>query len=122
MFSFQNKLANIVDARWQLSSQPMPSNDLSINFAGFLGSGTFLPPTQAKAKVVSVNWKHLVAGKRIAGTKYFFPRGLTPGGAQYKPGSGLEHGGDHDQEIGLRGAIHAEGARSDGQAEKAGVV
>ena len=72
LFSFQNKLANIVGATWQLSSQPMPSNDLSVNVAGFLGSGNFQPPTQAKAKVVSINWKHLVAGKRGTGTKYYF--------------------------------------------------
>ncbi len=72
LFSFQNNLANIVGATWQLSSQPMPSNDLSINFPGFLGSGNFQPPAQTKAKVVSINWKHLVVGKRTTGTKYYF--------------------------------------------------
>jgi hypothetical protein len=72
LFSFKNNLAKVVGARWQLSSQPMPNNDLSNNFAGFLGSGSFQPPAQGKGKVITVNWKNLVPAKSANGTKYYF--------------------------------------------------
>jgi hypothetical protein len=74
LFSFQNELPNVVGARWQLSSRPIPSNDLSSSrfFLGFLGSGAFQPPAQGKGKIISVNWKHLVPAKSAAGTKYYF--------------------------------------------------
>jgi hypothetical protein len=92
LFSFQNELANVVGARWQLSSQPMPSDVLSNHFAGFLGSGEFEPPAQGKAKVISVKWKHLVPavihpkGDRPdpAGKKYYF-RVIADQGARKTP-------------------------------------
>jgi hypothetical protein len=80
LFLFQNKLANVVGARWQLSSQPMPSHVLSNDFPGFLGSGEFRPPAQGKDKVISVKWKDLVPPEPLrpkgfpdpAGKKYYF--------------------------------------------------
>ena len=71
LFSFRNDRAGVTEAIWQLSSQPMPPNDPSTNFPGFLGSGSLQPPPQEQARTFSADWKAFVPAQPANGTKYF---------------------------------------------------
>jgi hypothetical protein len=71
LFSFRNDRAGVTQAVWQLSSQPMPANDPSTNFPGYLGGGTFPPPPQAQARTFSADWKAFAPAEPVNGAKYY---------------------------------------------------
>jgi len=69
LFSFKNQTPNVSAARWEVSDHPP---FLGGSFGTILGTSNFQPPLQGKAKVINVDWKHLVPATAAPGKKYFF--------------------------------------------------